>query len=1046
MSNAAILRHLRSLSIAERTDRELLRAFAVERDENAFAALVRRHGPLVLGVCRRLLGHEQDAEDAFQATFLVLARRAASLPGETIGGWLHGVAWNMAQRVRRATARQHARETQAKVRETQGPVAEASLRELQALLDAEVARLPEKLRSPFVLCCLEGRSKAEAARELGWKEGTVSSRLAQARERLRARLVRRGVTLTAALTAVAVTQDASASLPPVLLRATCAAAQAFPGNTITTPAGILAQEALRSGMPKVQFFALALLAGVVTAGVLSYRYSAGNGPPSQSQEPKSASLEPAPKVDRFGDPLPDGAIARLGTVRFRHMYTVSSLAYSPDGKMIASGADAVRIWDAATGRELRRLAQESVDYTVAFSADGKRLAAVDQQQFCILWDVATGEEIRRFDCLKSGSGATFLAADKMLVTGGKDETVRLWDVEAGKEIQRFPGKKNGVYALAVSPDGKTVASALHGGEVRMFEVATGKELRRLPSLAVRAFAFAPDGKALAGVCWPGDIVVWNASTGKELQHWKKDTTTPSCLAFSPDGKRLAIGGLGIVVVLDTATGNELTRCHGARMALNTVSFAPDGKTLAAAGEDHVLRQWDVATGKEVRPLGGPEGQVEYLAFASDGKMLASAGRDQAVRLWNVGTGEQLRIMRGDNLRERISAACSPDGKLVAMGAKGRGIYVYEASSGKEVLHLDIGDNWISGLAFAPDGKLLASSGGRLEIWDMTTGKLRTSLKTPPGSYSVAFSPDGKHIASGHGSKIRLWDVTTAKEMWSFDAPKYFRPDKLAFSPDGRILASCAKDNFALILDTATGKETARLEGPAVTLALAFSPDGRTLACLGMLDSIWLWEMATLKERCRMVGHKCDYDGTLAFSPDGRVLASGGDDTTILLWDVTGRALRGPLTLSPSELEARWKALAGEDAMAAHRAIWELVAAAKDTLPFLAKHLRPSASLTPDQEKRIGILIQDLNSDRLPVRKKAVHELEQLGEAVLPALQSALENAVPPKARRHLEQLIEKVQDSGNLQQMRAIEVLEHIATPEARQILQKLADGARKRS
>src|SRR5262249_11326701 len=141
MSSAAILRHLRSLSVAEHTDRELLRAFALERDESAFAALVRRHGPLVLGVCRRLLGQEQDAEDAFQATFLVLARKAASLPGETIGGWLHGVAWNMAQRVRRATARQPASKAQASVREMQGSAAEASLRELQALLDAEVAGL-----------------------------------------------------------------------------------------------------------------------------------------------------------------------------------------------------------------------------------------------------------------------------------------------------------------------------------------------------------------------------------------------------------------------------------------------------------------------------------------------------------------------------------------------------------------------------------------------------------------------------------------------------------------------------------------------------------------------------------------------------------------------------------------------------------------------------------------------------------------------------------------------------------------------------------------
>src|SRR5215472_13063456 len=182
------------------SDRELMEQFVAGRDDAALTALVRRHGPMVRSLCRRVLRNEQDAEDAFQATFLVLARKAHTLRApEAVGNWLYGVAYRTALKARTAAARRARQEAAAPVRDVAEPLAELTVHEAQTIVDQELARLPDKYRAPLVLCCLEGLTRDEAAQQLGWSAGLLKSRLEKARELLRNRLVRRGMTLTAGL-------------------------------------------------------------------------------------------------------------------------------------------------------------------------------------------------------------------------------------------------------------------------------------------------------------------------------------------------------------------------------------------------------------------------------------------------------------------------------------------------------------------------------------------------------------------------------------------------------------------------------------------------------------------------------------------------------------------------------------------------------------------------------------------------------------------------------------------------------------------------------
>ncbi len=300
-STSPALRYIRRLMgvchLAQVTDRQLLQRFLSDRDEDAFAALMERHGHLVFKVCRLVLGHQQDAEDAFQATFLVLARHAGSIrQAETVGSWLYRVAYRVAAKAGAQMVKRRTHERRIGTKVQTEPDAELAWQELQAVLNQELNRLPEKYRAPFVLCCLEGKSGSEVAQQLGWKEGTVSGRLAEARKRLQQRLSRRGVILSAALCGMAVSQKATAAVPPAVVQSTLKAIPRFAqGKGVGSGVVSARVVALAQGVTKAMFVAklkiatLLLLAigGVgITTGMI-YQGVLGQEAQSQQQEEKS---------------------------------------------------------------------------------------------------------------------------------------------------------------------------------------------------------------------------------------------------------------------------------------------------------------------------------------------------------------------------------------------------------------------------------------------------------------------------------------------------------------------------------------------------------------------------------------------------------------------------------------------------------------------------------------------------------------------------------------------------------------------------------------
>ena len=546
-----------------------------------------------------------------------------------------------------------------------------------------------------------------------------------------------------------------------------------------------------------------------------------------------------------------------------------------------------------------------------------------------------------------------------LVSGSSDETLRIWDAATGENLKILEGHGGAVRAVAWSPDGRRVVSAASDKTLRIWDTASGESLMILEGHggAMSSVAWSPDGKQIVSGSSSG-LRIWDAASGKTLQtmeFWRGDVVS---VAWSPDGTQI-VSGSGMTIRLWSAVSGELLQTlEGHQGAVYSVAWSPDGLRLASGSGDETLRIWDVASGESRQILGGHGDDLLSVAWSPDGTRVLTGSTDRTMRIWDAASGESLQFLEGHG-GDVSSVAWSPDGTRIVSGADYRSVRIWDAANGwsQETVERH-GQRSVCCVAWSPDGMRVASGAddSTLRIWDAASGECLQILEGDADLvFSVAWSPDGTRIAFG-SSTLRIWDATRGLSLESLSGHGE-GVWSVAWSPDGTRIVSMSGYGTLRIWDATSGLSLESLTGRGeATGSVAWSPDGTRIVSGSRDGSLRIWDAASGEILQSLEGHERSVTG-VAWSPDGMRIVSSSYDKTIRIWDVgTGESLLTLPLQGRSASDVAWSPNGARIVVGSeHGSLYILESRLVDALPlWRAEHER----------QRVRPLVSDLFEEHI----------------------------------------------------------------------------------